>query len=94
MDGQTVLFSGYMFLCEPFMHPLALDAEIAIQSGLSARRLISGLFPFYWFKALTKVSTDAAHTLPFCIHKHHGQPSEWIIVLRPNLQSWMGFGNK
>jgi Na+-driven multidrug efflux pump len=51
----TVLFSGYMFLCEPFMHLLALDAEIAIQSGLFARRLIRGLFPFYWFKVLTSI---------------------------------------
>jgi MATE family multidrug resistance protein len=49
----TVLFSGYMFLCGPFMRLLGLDDEIAHQSGLFAQRLIPGLFPLYWFRVLT-----------------------------------------
>lgn len=51
----TIVASGIMTLCGPFMHLIVSDPELANEAGLFALRLIPGLFPYFLFKVLSKV---------------------------------------
>lgn len=50
----TIIASGIMALCGPFMQLIVSDPKLAQEAGYFALRLIPGLFPYYWFKVLTK----------------------------------------
>lgn len=50
----TVVTSGVMTLCGPFMYLILGDPKLAREAGLFALRLIPGLFPYYIFKVLSK----------------------------------------
>eukprot|EP00804_Cyclotella_cryptica_P027763 CCRYP_009191-RA/>CCRYP_009191-RA protein AED:0.07 eAED:0.07 QI:1484/1/1/1/0/0/3/663/517 len=64
----TVVISGVMTLCGPFMHLIVADPKLSREAGMFALRLIPGLFPYYSFKVLSK----------YLQTQHILAPSAWI----------------
>jgi MATE family multidrug resistance protein len=50
----TIVISGFVALCEPFMVLFGQDPDIAKAAGEFSYRLIPGLIPYFVFKVLTK----------------------------------------
>ena len=67
----TVIASGFMSLCGPFMHLVVSDPELAKAAGLFAIQLIPGLYPYFFFKVLSK----------YLQTQHILAPSTWIGLI-------------
>jgi MATE family multidrug resistance protein len=50
----TLVASGVMALCGPFMHLIVSDPDLANGAQAFALRLIPGLFPYFLFKVMSK----------------------------------------
>lgn len=67
----TVIASGFMSLCGPFMHLVVSDPELANGAGVFAIQLIPGLYPYFFFKVLSK----------YLQTQHILAPSTWIGLI-------------
>ena len=68
---STIVASGAMSLCGPFMYLISSDPALAKGAGMYALRLIPGLFPYFMFKVLCK----------YLQTQHILGPSMWIGLM-------------
>lgn len=68
---STIVASGAMSLCGPFMYLISSDPALAKGAGMYALRLIPGLLPYFMFKVLCK----------YLQTQHILGPSMWIGLM-------------